>query len=954
MYYKTIITQFTRLTLLRSEDLIIYEGLTQDFCSSSRRRNRRIASYATVSTTRKTDKKTSQNSDVIKSSLLRNAHEITCATGAGHVHSSWIFIFRAQNQMHSELCNCFYSTKDAQKDKSLVEVISGALLICLLIATSLVQGKAPETWQGQAIQSEQPGQQIQSGKTPDGLSAADWASIQQQINFGKYRAYPNQAGGYSSSNPAHGWQIHYTPAGTTMLTPHRTQSSAYHLGMTLSAIGYQTLQRLDHPEQISVDDTTVTYQWNENIKEWWINSPTRLEQWFSLARPPAGASPGKLLTLQMTLDSELQVSQSRSSIHFKHSDGAVITYNKLKVWDATGRILPSRMQLANNNLNLIVEDSNASYPLTIDPSFEQQSYLKASNAENNDLFGQSVAIAGNTLVIGAPGEASNTNTIDGNQSDNSASNAGVAYVFIRDKGVWRQQAYLKASNSESNDQFGLSVAISGNTVVVGAFGEGSKAATINGDQDDNSSPLAGAAYVFTRTAGVWTQQAYLKASNAEAGDLFGLSVAVAGNTLVVGAIGEASNATAINGNQNDNSAESAGAAYVFTRTTDIWTQQAYLKASNAENADVFGLSVAIDSNTIIIGAFNESSNAIAVNGNQNNNSASNAGAAYIFTRRAGDWRQQAYLKASNAESGDLFGLSVAIADNTVVVGAIHESSNATTVNGNQNDNSVDQSGAAYVFTLSAGTWTQQAYLKASNAEGSDQFGQSVAIDGDTVIVGALGESSNATTVNGNQNDNSASFSGAAYVFIRTADVWIQQDYLKAPNTDRRDQFGISVAIAGNTIIVGARNEDSNATTVNGDQTDNSASNAGASYLFNLPFSIGECTLDADGDASADALTDGILFIRHQFGIRDESLIADAVANNCINCFATQLESILEQCSIAGTSDIDGNGKADALTDGLLNYSLLIRYSRQCPELKILWRITAAAALCLRLKHIFKG
>jgi FG-GAP repeat protein len=154
--------------------------------------------------------------------------------------------------------------------------------------------------------------------------------------------------------------------------------------------------------------------------------------------------------------------------------------------------------------------------------------------------------------------------VNGNQSDNSATSAGAAYVFVRSGTTWTQQAYLKASNTEANDFFGFSVAVSGDTVVVGAPREASNATGVNGNQSDNSATSAGAAYVFVRSGTTWSQQAYLKASNTETGDDFGFSVAVSGDTIVVGAWGEDSNATGVNGNQNDNSLGQAGAAYTFT------------------------------------------------------------------------------------------------------------------------------------------------------------------------------------------------------------------------------------------------------------------------------------------------------------------------------------------------------------------------------------------------------
>jgi hypothetical protein len=194
------------------------------------------------------------------------------------------------------------------------------------------------------------------------------------------------------------------------------------------------------------------------------------------------------------------------------------------------------------------------------------------------------------------------------------------------------------------------------------------------------------------------QQAYLKASNTGPDDLFGFAVAVSGDTLVVGAFLEDSNATGVNGNQTNNSAHDSGAAYVFVRNGTNWSQQAYLKASNTRPGDHFATG-AVSGDTIVAGARGEDSNATGVNGNQTNNSAPDSGAAYVFVRNGTNWIQQAYLKASNTGAGDLFGFSgLTVSGDTLVVGAVGESSNATGVNGNQSNNSATESGAAYVFT----------------------------------------------------------------------------------------------------------------------------------------------------------------------------------------------------------------------------------------------------------------
>jgi hypothetical protein len=408
-------------------------------------------------------------------------------------------------------------------------------------------------------------------------------------------------------------------------------------------------------------------------------------------------------------------------------------------------------------------------------TWSQQAYVKASNSGAGDRFGKALALSadGSTLAVAAVQEDSNAMGIDGNQANNSASSAGAVYVFTRSGATWTQQAYVKASNTEANDQFGLSVALSGdgNTLAVGATQESSDATGINGDQVNNDAFYAGAVYVFSRSGVTWTQQAYVKASNTALYEQFGTSVALAGdgNTLAVGSRDD-SNATGIDGNQADNSASSAGAVYVFIRSGIVWSQQAYVKASNTGSSDVFGAAVALadDGNTLAVGASQEASNATGVNGDQANNSLTNAGAVYVFTRIGVTWSQQAYVKASNTGAGDLFGslLTLSADGDTLAVGANAEDSNATGLDGDQANNSATSAGAVYVFSRSGATWSQQAYVKAPNAQALDYFGTSVSLagDGNTLAVGAWLEDSNATGIGGNQGDNSADSAGAAHVY----------------------------------------------------------------------------------------------------------------------------------------------------------------------------------------------
>lgn len=372
------------------------------------------------------------------------------------------------------------------------------------------------------------------------------------------------------------------------------------------------------------------------------------------------------------------------------------------------------------------------------------------------------------------------------QSNNTAASSGAVYVFTRTGTTWTQQAYLKASNTGVEDQFGLSVALNGDTLVVGAPFEDSGATGVNGDQTSSSAPDSGAVYVFTRTGTAWSQQAYIKASNTSADDQFGFSVALSNDTLAVGALVE------------DSSADNSGAVYVFTRTGTSWTQQAYLKASNTGSDDWFGITVALDGDTLAVGANKEDSNGTGVNsGTEANNSASDSGAVYVFTRTGTSWTQQAYIKAFNTSVGDEFGRRVALSGDTLAVGAYREDSNGIGVNsGAENNNSVPDSGAVYVFTRTGTSWTQQAYIKASNARANNRLGYAIALQGNTLVAGSSGEDSGSTGVGGDENNTGATDSGAAYVFTRTGTTWTQQAYIKASNPGAPtgsdvfgDQFG---------------------------------------------------------------------------------------------------------------------------------------------------------------------
>ena len=572
----------------------------------------------------------------------------------------------------------------------------------------------------------------------------------------------------------------------------------------------------------------------------------------TLASPTSGVQP-KRIGLSWTVGGDDAATITTFRALIKVSDAAPYELLTDTLSGSSGSIaLPSLSALEWAQARVMVQGCTAALACT--DSNEQPllaalpgaiGYFKASNSGSGDQFGFAVALSadGNTMAIGAVGEDSAATGINGNGADNSAAGSGAAYVFFRTGASWSQQAYVKASNTGAGDAFGFSLDLSGdgNTLVVGAIAEASAAAGINGNQADNSSAGSGAAYVFVRNGAAWSQQAYLKASNTGGGDTFGFAVALSGDgaSLAVGAIGEGSSIGGVGGNQADNQAPGAGAVYLYTRSGTTWTQQAYIKASNPDNADEYGYSVDLssDGSTLAVGARFEDSAAAGIGGNQADNTLANSGAVYVYTRSGTTWSQQAYLKAASPGASDTFGASVALAagGDTLAVGACCEDGGATGINGNQADNSVANSGAAYVFVRNGTAWTQQAYVKASNTGSGDTFGFTVALsaDGDTLAVGATGEDSNAVGIGGDQTNNAVASAGAVYLYQRSAASWAQTAYVKSPNPDSDDRFGFDVALSadGLTLAATAVGEASTAAGIGGDRANNAAALAGAVYLY---------------------------------------------------------------------------------------------------------------------------
>lgn len=363
--------------------------------------------------------------------------------------------------------------------------------------------------------------------------------------------------------------------------------------------------------------------------------------------------------------------------------------------------------------------------------------LTASDGTVSDRFGISISVSGDTAVVGAPHETTGTN-LEG----------GAAYVYVRRGGAWVEQAKLVASDSAPVDRFGFTVAISGNTAIVGAFFD-----------DVGLNPDQGSAYVFTRSGGIWTQQAKLTADDGAAADSFGYRVAVDGSTAVVGSY------WADVAGQVDQ-----GAAYVFVRAGTTWAQQAKLVSSDGAGSDQFGHSVAVSGRTAVVGSNNHGG----------------TGAAYVFAAKGATWTERAKLTASDAADGSGFGFALGVSGRTIVVGDPVHAAGANT-----------EQGAAYVFTLSGNRWVEQAKLTAADGAAGDFLGRSVAVSGDTVVAGAQFDD-----VDGKADQ------GSAYVYTRTRGRWTAPTKLVAPDGVASSLFGVAVSADRGTVAVGAGFADS--------------------------------------------------------------------------------------------------------------------------------------------------
>lgn len=556
-----------------------------------------------------------------------------------------------------------------------------------------------------------------------------------QARFSVQRTEANPLGraAWHAPNATAGYDAYVTETGVSIIAKGAINDTA-HVSLSLYALGYGAALKVVGPGKVSGDKQTINIARDGGLREWFVNGPDGLEHGFTLDEAPGARAAGVPLRLALQMNERWRAvgSEDGKRVTLRGPGEQAVEYGELVARDARGLNIPARLAVTDEHVVIEVEDHNAQYPLTIDPLFTLQQRLVAADAGVLDFLGYAVALDGNTALIGAPYE------------EETQTDQGAAYVFVRNGSTWTQQAKLFDPQGAALDHFGTAVALSGDTALIGApQGDGGK----------------GAAYVFVRNgtaqSATWTRQQKLTATDGFTGAQFGAAVALDGHTALIGAYEQAiapTNAV-------------SGAAYVFVRNGTSWTRQQRLLADDGDIGDNFGFSVALDGETALVGA---PKNTLTLIGQ---------GAAYIFTRAGTSWTQQQRLFTSPLAVDDNFGNSVALSGDRALVGASLYGTN--------------DRGKAFIFQRTTSGWLQEDTLGPDLAVAGEHFGVAVALDGNVAVVGAsLGLTTAGTDAR------------SAYVFADD-DGWAQVRKFGPELGAADDRFGYAVALDGDTVLIGA-------------------------------------------------------------------------------------------------------------------------------------------------------
>lgn len=381
---------------------------------------------------------------------------------------------------------------------------------------------------------------------------------------------------------------------------------------------------------------------------------------------------------------------------------------------------------------------SAALALVATQSLAVQEVILAKDGKSDDHFGYSAAIDGDTVLVGAY------------KADiNGINNAGAAYVYVLNENGWYQQAKLVAEPFFADDTLGGNVALKDDIAILGVM------------KRDDKGDDSGAVIVFERHSNNWVQTQIITAPDARAGDAFGQSISLTSSHLVIGAP------------KNDALGKDSGAAYVYKRENDAWLYQAKIAPVDGAAGDLFGISVAIDSDTIVVGA------------DLHDEKANNAGAVYVYVLEGEQWEQEAKLTASDGGETDIFGVRVAISNDTVLVSARRD---------DIDDVGID-AGSAYIFEREDSTWMQKLKLTSPDGKADDRFGRGVAINGERAIISAM------------NHDAIGIDTGAAYLYEKVSGIWRYSSKIIAEKSSPNDRFGWNVALSDRMAVISTPNHD---------------------------------------------------------------------------------------------------------------------------------------------------
>ena len=489
-------------------------------------------------------------------------------------------------------------------------------------------------------------------------------------------------------------------------------------------------------------------------------------------------------------------------------DGSTLAVGALNEDNSATGVITDGSEYYGDADDVESESSGAVYLYSNESGYWQQvAYVKASSANEGDILGYAIDFSddGDLLVVGAHGEdipanwvVNEDDTDSGLIDDETATGSGAVYVFSKESGSWKQDAYIKASNASSYDYFGMSLSVSGDGTVI-AVGAPLESNSSQGIvdltagaviTDDEDSEYSGAVYLYELIEDEWVETTYIKASNAESADYFGWQVELNddGTVMAISACysDSSSDVYIASGTDftDDNSMEDSGSVYVFTSSDSGWEQAAYIKPSNIEEGDYFGytMSMSDDGTLLAVNSLREDNSASGVTDLSGGVTvidetgfAEHSGAVYLFSYEAEEWVETAYIKASNTEEKDYFGRTLALSSDgtALAVGAHWEDNSLAGIqlgDVTEDDETLDNAGAVYLFSNIDGSWQQRAYIKASNPESEDYFGQFVALssDGSVLAVGAYGEDNSISGIitDGSETEDYGTLSkvGAVYLY----------------------------------------------------------------------------------------------------------------------------------------------------------------------------------------------